>query len=132
MHAQSYLTLCNTMDCSPSGSSVHGIYQLRILEWVAIFCISCIAGGFFTAWVIGRNLQEIILSMLCYCVQLLQLYPNIYGPIDCIPPGSSVHGIFQARMLDGVVFSFSRGSFQPRDWTRVSHIFCFGRWILYH
>ena len=34
--AQSCLTLCNAMDCSPQGSSVHGIFQARILEWVAI------------------------------------------------------------------------------------------------
>ena len=34
--AQSCLTLCNPMDCSPPGSSVHGIFQARILEWVAI------------------------------------------------------------------------------------------------
>ena len=34
--AQSCLTLCNRMDCNPSGSSVHGIFQARILEWVAI------------------------------------------------------------------------------------------------
>ena len=34
--AQSYLTLCNPMDCSPPGSSVHGILQARILDWVAI------------------------------------------------------------------------------------------------
>ena len=34
--AQSCLTLCNPLDCSPSGSSVHGIFQARILEWVAI------------------------------------------------------------------------------------------------
>ena len=35
-HAQSRLTLCDPMDCSPPGSSVHGISQTRILEWVAI------------------------------------------------------------------------------------------------
>ena len=57
--AQSYLTLCNPMDCSPSGSSIHGILQARILEWVAfpfsrdlpdpeIGQVSCIAGRFFT------------------------------------------------------------------------------------
>ena len=33
---QSCLTLCNPLDCSPSGSSVHGILQARILEWVAV------------------------------------------------------------------------------------------------
>ena len=36
VHAQSCLTLCNSMDCSPPASSVHGIFQARILEWVAI------------------------------------------------------------------------------------------------
>ena len=33
---QSYLTLCDSMDCSPPGSSIHGILQARVLEWVAI------------------------------------------------------------------------------------------------
>ena len=37
-------------------------------------------------------------------------------------PGSSVYGIFQARILGWVAISFSRGSSQPRDWTQVSHI----------
>ena len=49
--------------------------------------------------------------------------------MDCSPPGSSVHGISQARVLKGIAISFSRASFQPRD---QSHISCVGRWILYH
>ena len=60
--AQSCPTLCDPMDCSPPGSSVHEIFQARILEWVAIsFCrgfsqlrdrtqVSCTAGRFFTHW----------------------------------------------------------------------------------
>ena len=40
--------------------------------------------------------------------------------MDCSPPGSSVHGILQAKILEWVVISFSRGSSWPRDWTRVS------------
>ena len=40
--------------------------------------------------------------------------------MDCSLSGSSVHGIFQARVLECVAISFSRGSCQPRDWTRVS------------
>ena len=39
--------------------------------------------------------------------------------VDCSPPGSSVHGIFQARVLEWVAISFSRGSSWPRDGTRV-------------
>ena len=42
--------------------------------------------------------------------------------MDCSPPGSSVHGILQARILEWVAISFSRGSSQPRDWTQVSCI----------
>ena len=45
----------------------------------------------------------------------------------CSPPGSSVHGILQARILEWVTISSSRGSFQPRDQTRVSYISCTGR-----
>ena len=41
--------------------------------------------------------------------------------MDCSLPGSSVHGIFQSRVLEWVAISFSRGSSQPRDQTRVSH-----------
>ena len=40
----------------------------------------------------------------------------------CSPPGSSVHGILQARILEWVAISFSKGSFWPRDWTQFSHI----------
>ena len=42
--------------------------------------------------------------------------------MDCSLPGSSIHGIFQARVLEWVTISFSRGSYQPRDWSQVSHI----------
>ena len=42
--------------------------------------------------------------------------------MDCSLPGSSVHGILQARILEWVAISFSRGSSQPRDWTRVSFL----------
>ena len=43
-------------------------------------------------------------------------------PMDCSPPGSSVHGIPQARILEWVAISFSKGSSQPRDQTHVSRI----------
>ena len=71
-HAQSLLscpTLCDPMDCSPPGSSVRGIFQAGILEWVAISssrgsshprgqtCVSCIADGFFTTKPLGEALR---------------------------------------------------------------------------
>ena len=51
------------------------------------------------------------------------------NPMHCSPPGSSVRGILQARILEWVGISFCRGSSQPRDRTLVS---CIGRWVLYH
>ena len=53
---------------------------------------------------------------------------TLCNPMDCNPPGFSVHGILQARILEWVAIPFSRGSSQSRDWTRVSWI---GRRILY-
>ena len=55
--------------------------------------------------------------------------PALCYPMDCRPPGSSVHRIFQARILEWVAVFFSSGSSQPRDGT---HIFCIGRWIPDH
>ena len=54
--------------------------------------------------------------------KLLQLYPTPCDPMDYSLPGSSVHEILQARILEWVVISFSRGSSRPRDRTRVSCI----------
>ena len=51
-----------------------------------------------------------------------QSCPTLWDPMDCSPPGFSVHGIFQARVLEWVAISFSTGSSQPRDRTWVSCI----------
>ena len=45
---------------------------------------------------------------------------TLCDPMDCSPPGSFVHGILQARILEWVASPFSRGSSQPRDWIRIS------------
>ena len=49
-------------------------------------------------------------------------YPTLCDPMDYSPPGSSIHGILQARILEWVAIPFSRGSSQPKDQTRVSCI----------
>ena len=53
-------------------------------------------------------------------------------PSDCSPPGSSIYGILQARILEWVAISFSKGSSQPRDRTHISFVSCIGRRVLYH
>ena len=81
---QSCPTLCSPIDGSPSGSSVSGILQARILEWVAIS-----------------------FSNACSPAKSLQSCPTLCDPTDSSPPGSSVHGTPQARILKSVVISFS-------------------------
>ena len=88
----SHLAPCNPRDCSPPVSSVHGIPQGRILEWVAIS-----------------------FSNACKHAQSLQSCLTLCDPMDSIPPGSSVHRILQARVLEWVAISSYRGSSTPRD-----------------
>ena len=54
--------------------------------------------------------------------EIAQSCLTLCDPMDCSPPGSSLHGILQARILEWVAIPFSRGSSQPRDWTQVSRI----------
>ena len=67
------------------------------------------------------------------CCSVAKLCPSLCDPVDCSPPGSSVRGIFQARILEWVAVSFSRGSSWRRDETHVSisSVSCIGRWIFF-
>ena len=65
------------------------------------------------------------------CVLVVWLCPALCNLMDCSPPGFSIHGIFQTRVLEWVAISFFRGSSWPRDQTCVSCVFCIGRQILY-
>ena len=65
----------------------------------------------------------------CVKVKSLQSCPTLKDPMDCSLPGSSIHGIFQARVLEQGAISSSRGSSRPRNRTQVSHII--GRHTLY-
>ena len=69
----------------------------------------------------------VILGHLCMRAQLCLSVT----PMDCSPPGSSVHGIHLARILEWVAIPFSRGFSQPRDQTYISCVSCIGRQILY-
>ena len=72
-----------------------------------------------------------MMVLFLVCCQVLQSCPTLHS-VDCSSPGSSVHGILQARILEWVATPSSRGSYQPRDRTCVSYISCIGRQILYH
>ena len=82
---QSCPTLCDPIDGSSPNSSVPGILQARILEWVTIS-----------------------FSNACMHARSLQSCPTVCDPMDGSPPGSSVQGILQARILEWVAISFSK------------------------
>ena len=70
----------------------------------------------------------LVFSVLCD--KFLQVYPTL-TPWTSLP-GSSVHGILQARTLEWIAISSSRGSSQSRDQTSISDTSCVARWVLYH
>ena len=116
---QSCPTLCNPMNGSPPGSPVPGILHARILEWLAISFSNALK------W---KVTSPLIISITSDC-GLTQSCPPLCGLMDCRPPGSSAHGIFQGRILEWGAISYLKGSSRPRDWTWVSCVSCIGRWI---
>ena len=124
------------MDCSLPGSSVHGISQARVLEWGAIafskiwVCCCCCSVASAVSNSVRPHRQQP--TRLCCpwdspgkntgvgCHFLLQCRKvkresevaqsclTLSDPMDCSPPGSSVHGIFQARVLEWGAIGFSQ------------------------
>ena len=74
------------------------------------------------------------LHFVCVCVHMLShsVGLTLGDPTYCSPPGSSVHGIFQTRILEWIAISSSRGSSQPKDQTCIYWVSCTGKRILYH
>ena len=71
----------------------------------------------------------IYIYIVCADGKLLQSCLTLWDPLNHSPPGSSAHGILQARILEWVAISYSRGSSWPGDQTHVFCISCIGRWI---
>ena len=71
-------------------------------------------------------------SVCIHVRPLTESRPSLCNPMDCSLPGSSVHGIILARILEWVASSFSRGSSQSCDWTHVYLHLLLRRQILYH
>ena len=104
--------------------TVHFFISFIEPYWMAIPCLERIWSRFSVS-------ETVFQERVCVHTQLLSLVLTLRHPMDCSSPGSSVHGIFQAGILEWVAISSSRGSSQPRDRTHVSCISCIGRWILY-
>ena len=77
-------------------------------------------------WDIFQKFSKVFYPCCCLVPKLCL---TLCDPVNCSPPGSSVHRISQARILEWAAISFSRGSSLLKDQTCISYI---GRWILYH
>ena len=78
-----------------------------------------------------QNSESVNVST-CLHAKSLQSCLTLCNPLDSSSPGSSVHGILQARILESVAMLSSRESSWPRDQTYVFYVFCIGRRVLYH
>ena len=81
----------------------------------------------------GNFIYKYVCVCVCVCVrERAQSCLTLHHSVDCSPPGSSVCGILQARILEWIGISFSRGSSLPRGQTQVSCVSFIGKQILYH
>ena len=80
--------------------------------------------------------MQVLWLYICMSIYTMHMHVlshvRLCNTMSCSPPGSSVHGISQARKLEWIAISSSRGSSRPRDQTHVSCFSRTGRWVLYH
>ena len=125
--AHSCPTLCNAMDCSPPGSSVHGILSGSILEWVAIpfsrgsawhrdrTRVSCIAGRFFTIWV-TRETQiyiYIYIPCCCCCFSFRSIFRDRDAPRDCHAEWGKSEREEQISWINTYLWNLENGADKP-------------------
>ena len=105
------------------------VYPFLHLPEVREICWRCLSGAWTALWPhrVVKSLRHPLLRGVCtpphsvhMCNQSRQSCSTLCDPMDCSPPGSSVHGILWARILEWVAMPSSRGSSQPRDPTWVS------------
>ena len=83
---------------------------------VTLLCFTSLASSWVLMILVSCTKTSVCVCVcVCVCVLVAQSCLTLCNPIDCSSPGSSVHGILQARILEWVAFPFSRGSSQPRD-----------------
>ena len=100
-------------------------------QWGSIYLLPQVHNILRLIYIYIYQMHMCVCECVCVCVQLLS-HVQFFAAPQTSPPGSSAHGILQARILKWVVNSFSRGSSWPRDWTCISCISCIGKRIHYH
>ena len=99
----------------------------RMAGYVTVWSLKCLSRGHDESFTLANRAAcskspPLGLFIMCTCAQALQSCPTLCDPMDCTLPGSSVLGILQARILEWVAMSFSRGPSRPRNRTCVSCI----------
>ena len=97
---------------------------LNILTILDLFCFIFFAVQLFNYQGHCFLLEAEFTFVLLFVILVIQPCLTLCDPIECHPPASSIHGIFQARILEWVAISSSRGTFQSRDQTYVSCVSC--------
>ena len=94
----------------------YNYYYYFFISWDSLSFMEKLKGTIdITMYLLSSHLHKVK-------VFVAQLCPALCNSMDCSPPGSSVHGTLQARILEWVAFPFSRGSSQPRNRTQASRI----------
>ena len=107
---------------------------LPVFMWSLKRITACYDGSMLLMKVRSRQkrLRPLIKEVACMRAKSLQPCPALWDPMDCSPPGSSVHGNLQAKTPEWVAVPSSGGSSRPRGRTRVSYVSCTGRRVLCH
>ena len=120
--------------CPPPGDLLDpGIKPTSLL-------LPALAGGFFTTSTSPRKPRNVkgfaqvpeLVTALESESEVAQSSPTLCDSIDCSLPGSFVHGIFQAIVLEWIAMPFSRGSSWPRNQTHIFYVSSIGRPVLYY
>ena len=135
-----YIHIYKTLDCSciffssvqfsivaQSCPSLQPLAHTILKQFILIICTQ--GTEYFTLALLEFEVWK---EMLDIASMLSRFSLALCDLMGCSPPGSSVCGIFQARILEWVAMPSSRGSSQPRDQTCISYVSYTGRWDLYH
>ena len=123
------------MDREAWHAAVHEVTksQTRLSDWTELNWPQPLIHSKYLINISWRNewmsVSDLTVCWVCRCTQSS---PTLWDHMDYSLPDSSVLGISQARTLEWVVISYSRGSSWPRNWTHISYVSCIGRRVLYH
>ena len=106
-----------------SAPALSALFNALSMHWSMVTFLWWLFCEYFYLWPKKLKLKKLF-SLLACLLSFAQSCPTLWDPRNCNPPGSSVHGILQAGILEWVAISSSKESSQLRDWTNVSCVSC--------